>query len=473
MATLQPGSRGPAVEAVQRQLRDLGFLHGSADGDFGPVTALAVRDFQRRSLLLPDAIVGPRTELELRQALQRTPPSPSSPYRRLREQAAAANASDDRLPGLDRGFELSPLRQELERYGASLQSSPDGSTVVSYPLPASGFSPFPSVGVMPQIVSGRDGRGGLEFLSEEVSQACVCVGSFASGMPLTARWYGRRALDNAQFWSATKFVAALHVLAQANRRQPSLPISQCRVRGFRQGAESREPFAALFRDMVSYSRDKREPGHSNAVGAMLKEIRDPAQPDVQQWLRGITANATLQLLGAYGSAPYLSQAALLNPAGSVLVPHAPRGSSRNLVSAYDQVRLLSMLGWHLHLRQDSRLPAAQWASLRTLVAGLGQDTARYVDIALDQLGLLPSLRAPVVLSKLGYGTSAPNFPDAPALTYAAFAQFIDTRTTPHRQRSIALALRIPTRPGAGARHDARMATEVTEVLRRLFAEEFR
>jgi hypothetical protein len=326
---------------------------------------------------------------------------------------------------------------------------------------------------MPEIVSGRDGRGGLECLSEEVSQACVCVSTFASGMPLTARWYGRRALDNVQFWSATKFVAGLHVLAQANRRQPSLPISQCRVRGLRQGAERREPFAALFSEMVSYSRDKREPGHSNAAGAMFKQIRDPAQPDVQQWLRSITANTSLQLLGAYGSAPYLHQAALLNPAGSVLVPYAPPGSSRNLVSAYDLVRLLSMVGWHLHLRQDSRLPAAQWASLRTLIGGLGQDTARYLDIALDNLGLLPALRSPVVLSKLGYGTSAPNFPDAPALTYAAFAQFIDTRSTPHRQRSFAMALRIPTQPGAGARHDARMTTEITEILRRLFAEEFR
>jgi hypothetical protein len=469
---LQQGNRGAAVETVQRQLRDLGFLFGLADGDFGPLTALAVNDFQRRSLLLPDAVVGPRTALALSQALARTPPSPSSPYRRLLDQATAAQVNDDHLPGLDRGIEASPLRQELERYDASLRRAPDGITVVPYPRPASGFPAFPALGVLPSMVSGSQGRGGLEFLSEEVTQACVCVGSFSTGTPLAARWYGRRATsDNVQFWSATKFVAGLHVLCQANRRLPSLPISQCRVRGRRDGVERSEPFDALFTEMVTYAKDKIEPDHSNAVAAMFKEIRDPAQPDLQQWLRRITANDSLRLLGAYGTGPYLREGTLVGPTGSVEVPHALSGTSRNLVSAHDLVRLLTMVGWHLHLAPGSRLPAAQWASLSTLIQGLGQDTARYVDMALETLGLLASVRSPVVVSKLGYGTTARDNPDAPALTYAAFAQFIDTRTRPQRQRSFALALRIPTRPGAGARHDARMAAEVTEIVRRVFNEE--
>jgi hypothetical protein len=391
----------------------------------------------------------------------------------LRELAIAAQANDDHLPGLDRGIEASPFLRELERYANSLRSAPDGHSVVPYPRPAAGFQAFPTLGIVPTIVSGREGRGGLEWLSDEVSQACVCVGSFSTGASLAARWYGRRAAgDNVQFWSATKFVAGLHVLCQANRRRPSLPISQCRVRGRRNGAERLEPFDALFTEMVSYAKDRREPGHSNAVGAMFKEIRDPAQPDVQQWLRRITGNDSLLLLGAYGAAPYLREAALVDPTGSVQVPHTLSGTSRNLVSAHDLVRLMTMVGWHLHLSPASRLPAAQWASLRSLIHGLGQDTARYVDIALETLGLLPSVRSPVVFSKLGYGTTSPDFPDAPALTYVAFAQFIDTRTTPQRQRSFALALRIPTWPGAGARHDARMATEVTEIVRRVFNEEF-
>ena len=56
--------------------------------------------------------------------------------------------------------------------------------------------------------------------------------------------------------------------------------------------------------------------------------------------------------------------------------------------------------------------------------------------------------------------------------YAAFAQFNDLRSGQPRQRSFALALRIPTSPGAGVRHDARMAAEVTEIERRVFAEEW-
>jgi hypothetical protein len=77
----------------------------------------------------------------------------------------------------------------------------------------------------------------------------------------------------------------------------------------------------------------------------------------------------------------------------------------------------------------------------------------------------------VIISKLGYGAETAD-PEIDALTYAAFAQFVDQRSDPPRQRSFALALRIPTAPGAGVRHDARMAAEVTEIVRRVFAEEW-
>jgi hypothetical protein len=77
----------------------------------------------------------------------------------------------------------------------------------------------------------------------------------------------------------------------------------------------------------------------------------------------------------------------------------------------------------------------------------------------------------VIISKLGYGAETAD-PEIDALTYAAFAQFSDLRSGQPRQRSFALALRIPTSPGAGVRHDARMAAEVTEIVRRVFAEEW-
>jgi peptidoglycan hydrolase-like protein with peptidoglycan-binding domain len=52
---LQRGSSGPAVAALQR------VLGVSPTGNFGPVTARAVRAFQRSHGLLVDGIVGPQT----------------------------------------------------------------------------------------------------------------------------------------------------------------------------------------------------------------------------------------------------------------------------------------------------------------------------------------------------------------------------------------------------------------------------
>ena len=106
-----------------------------------------------------------------------------------------------------------------------------------------------------------------------------------------------------------------------------------------------------------------------------------------------------------------------------------------------------------------------------MVEGLGHDSARYIDAALENLGLMDAVASPVILFKLGYGAETAD-PEIDALTYAAFAQFSDQRSDPPRQRSFALALRIPTAPDAGVRHDARMAAEVTEIVRRVFAEEW-
>lgn len=83
---------------------------------------------------------------------------------------------------------------------------------------------------------------------------------------------------------------------------------------------------------------------------------------------------------------YRNGVELLVPAG-LLIGQRDLPRSRNLVSAYDLVRMISMLGWHHQLSQNTRLPGAQWSSLATLVEGLGQDTARYIDVALEQLGL--------------------------------------------------------------------------------------
>lgn len=56
LPTLRRGSKGEEVRIVQRKL---GLL--PVDGDFGPATEAGVKNFQARSGLTPDGVVGPKT----------------------------------------------------------------------------------------------------------------------------------------------------------------------------------------------------------------------------------------------------------------------------------------------------------------------------------------------------------------------------------------------------------------------------
>jgi hypothetical protein len=477
------------VEALQQQLIRLGFLSGEADGDFGPLTAQALRDAQRRLGLEASGAVEAATAAALAVALARQPPSPTSEFCTLHRQVMAEAArglySSEKLPFLDRGIAMSPFRADLPRYSDWLADRVAAAELRPYPAPADAFSPYPGLGVVPPIISGR---GGLDFLSDAVAQACVCVGSFAADRPLRVRWFGRRALeDNVQFWSASKFVAPLMLVCHLHRRHPDIPIGDTIVRSL-DGSRS-ESFAVLFRDMVTYAAREGEwdGGSSNRIAYMFKKLLNAGEPDVETWLRSITGNPAAQLLSWYGQwqpdrdpspqdppffNPYAHGVELRGPEG-VLVGQRELPRTRNWLSAYDLTRLLSMLGWHHALPAACRLPAAEWSSLATLVEGLGHDPARYLDVALERLGLLEAVAEPVILSKLGYGDHASDIPKAPALTYVAFASFRDRRSTPARQRSFALALRIPTSRGLATalEHDVRMAAEVTEIVRRIFAEE--
>lgn len=463
----------PFVLEQQRQLAELGFLAGPITANDDTETSLATRDFQRRARLQPDGSIGVRTKAALSAALARPGQAPTSFYRQLRRQGeelqAQGLASDDHLPLLDRGLAGSPFAASVPMYARHLEQLPQD--LVPYPAPSPGFGSYPARGQAAAILSGEEGLGGLEFLSEEVAQACVAIGSFSADQPLRVRWYGRQADGvNVQFWSATKIAAALHVLCQANRRSPMTPIGDCRIGPNVLGDSPGEYFGDLFRQMVSYEKDAQSPGHSNALGALFKTLVNPGEENVQQWLRQLTANPSLVLMGRYGTPSSIQNGVLFGPAG-VLVGYREPPRTRNLVSAADLVRLLTLVGWHRQLGPDQRLAGAHWTSLRTVVEGLGHDSARYIDAALENLGLVDAVTSPVILSKLGYGAETAD-PEIDALTYAAFAQFSDQRSDPPRQRSFALALRIPTSPGDGVRHDARMAAEVTEIVRRVFAEEW-
>nr|WP_285556323.1 peptidoglycan-binding protein [Streptomyces hygroscopicus] len=60
IVTVQQGSSGPAVQAVQSQLDAHGFAL-AVDGSFGPATDSAVRSFQSAHGLSVDGIVGSNT----------------------------------------------------------------------------------------------------------------------------------------------------------------------------------------------------------------------------------------------------------------------------------------------------------------------------------------------------------------------------------------------------------------------------
>jgi peptidoglycan hydrolase-like protein with peptidoglycan-binding domain len=75
-STLRPGASGAGVSALQRALRSLGYSV-TVDGAFGPRTDGAVRQFQSRSGLGADGVVGPQTKAAIAAALGGRPsPSP-------------------------------------------------------------------------------------------------------------------------------------------------------------------------------------------------------------------------------------------------------------------------------------------------------------------------------------------------------------------------------------------------------------
>jgi putative peptidoglycan binding protein len=66
---LSPGATGAQVKTLQRALTALGYPV-TADGDYGPATEAAVKQFQTAKGVTPDGTVGPVTLAELQKALQ-------------------------------------------------------------------------------------------------------------------------------------------------------------------------------------------------------------------------------------------------------------------------------------------------------------------------------------------------------------------------------------------------------------------
>jgi hypothetical protein len=92
---LRQGSSGPAVSALQQQLKDRGFDPGPIDGQFGPRTAAAVRAFQAQQGIATDGIVGPITSGKLGQPAPAPTPAAPGPAAPQDPAAAAAQAATD------------------------------------------------------------------------------------------------------------------------------------------------------------------------------------------------------------------------------------------------------------------------------------------------------------------------------------------------------------------------------------------
>jgi peptidoglycan hydrolase-like protein with peptidoglycan-binding domain len=66
--TLQFGDTGTQVKTLQQALISLGYLSGTADGDYGQATQSAVQKFQAAKGLTADGVAGPQTLQALQQA---------------------------------------------------------------------------------------------------------------------------------------------------------------------------------------------------------------------------------------------------------------------------------------------------------------------------------------------------------------------------------------------------------------------
>lgn len=393
-------------------------------------------------------------------------------------------SNQDHLSFLDRGLNRSLFKGELDFYPNRLRQPLDTAKVVSLgpSLKLTGssktvtFSAYPKRGTTPTIDST-----GLEFLHSDITEACICVGSLVDGQ-MRSHWIGRNALTDAQFWSATKIVPILNVICQANSKAIRTPISDC-VLFDPSGTIDKISFTDAMIDIVSYRKDDiaNNVFISNQTADTLKRFE--TMTHLEQWFEGLTGNQRMEFRGYYAGVPLINSPQLRTGSTTLLTAEPEGNVGENLVSAYDLTRIITMLAWHFHIPAEAKLPGAQWHSLETAVRSLGYDSARYLDVAIETLGLRDRIRNPVILSKLGFGPSDRR--DRTEAVYTALVQFIDQRPEaqgkPAVLRSVGITLRAAMRKldPAGKRDldeearwiDARMAAEVTEILRRIVTQE--
>ena len=106
------GSRGTEVKEIQKRLKELGYLTGSADGVFGKQTEDAVKAFQKRNGLTADGVVGKATREKLNSSSAKKAETSSSS-----SSSSSSTTSDETLRQGDKGTEVKKMQQRLKDLG--------------------------------------------------------------------------------------------------------------------------------------------------------------------------------------------------------------------------------------------------------------------------------------------------------------------------------------------------------------------
>lgn len=477
------------VMEIQSKLANLGFYPGGGwiDGDIGsdgrdtftwkglgtfcqavgltslPTTAIAINKDIAQKLLSTkqiDSVLKTATQSSILARLQA-----------IQAKSLIVNGNTPSSAFVARTLAKSPFQPFVGDYPTFLAQKPDGATITSYGDSFTlstgtvvNFSDYPNLGQQPAI-----DNTGLNFLSSNISHACLCIGSFSDdGSQIKAHWLGKNALNSTNlWWSTSKFIGVLNAVCQINQKSINTDVDDCVITKST-GTSTRHRFHDLVKDMVSYQGLS-----SNAIGVLFKSFTK--REDLSNWIKQLTGNSTLDFRGSYGEDPLVSPAKVTDTTittGNPVLSSTAVGAATNTnsLAAYDLVRLISMLGWHLHLPATAKLPSAQWKSLESIVRAMGNDTARYVDVALETLGVVNVISEPVIISKVGWGDVSAT---SGSMTYTAFVRFVDRRFTPAKLRTFAFTLRCPTPMSSGNfdGRDTNLAVAVTEVIRRILTEE--
>jgi uncharacterized protein YraI len=344
------------------------------------------------------------------------------------------------LAYLDRGLASSRWRAEAGLMADRLKS------LKPVPNATPSVDPrYPQRGALPAAIASA------VIERSAVAQLCrVRVRPDALG--LAARWSGHSPFQTDQFWSATKHLQALGLIEALGRRDPNLRCGELRLRDA--GGTSRR-LADVLRAIVSYERGV---WFSNAAAGTLGRLR--TRSERQRALAALTGHAS-DFRGGYGARPFAARPELRDGQGRLVLAAPLQGGppGPNLVSAYDLTRALATLSWHHSLAPNQRASGAQWHSLRPLVLALAHDPARYLDLALEQLGVAGRMREVVILSKLGHGIRSAT--GRAEIAYTALFQARDAWTG--KRLAFCFSLRVEHSDPVVC--DARTAAAVTALVR--------